>query len=1310
MSAVPVVLPDVVDYAGAWMPTNMHPITNLCFWGVGKNTNSVVLGVAWPASLVLADDCLDLYGNWRLSTNGWARLAQIDVGAAVSNAVVDVPFSLFPTNAMGEAAFFRLASQDDADGDGLSDAYEAWSAGTDPSVSDTDGDGMADGDEIDAGTDPILADTDGDGLSDGEEIGSVIKIEDFMWHDTYGLTTLYGDGHVVRPGFRFYEWWSDSVYDNVPQGYVVFGVPLAKMMTFETGYVAFAAPEDYFSWCMPNGPKPLNEDVFNPGTFMIAPYWGNTMLCDSSTNSYIRCGVVSNGSYVVEFHDVRKSQNSPLGMTYQVIIPPGTGDVIRVSYLSADWDLDGNGAVVGVQNTRMVLMNGYYNLTWDFARRGPILPHTTVEFRFGHGTDPLSADTDMDGIADGAEVGAIGTDPINADTDGDWLTDGDEINVYNTDPLLSDSDGDGLLDGWELSNGLDPLSAIGDVGEFGDPDGDGVDNAAEFRLGTNPQDADTDDDGLLDSQEIVCPSFVDTLPWLELQNATNVINALNVSANGICLALPEPLVIQGVAATSITLGKNCVLLFNRSGYGRPDLIQPGYAQDGYLWDTNCFAVVPYYGQDTSIQMRPYDPPSVRIGTAEYNGSGYVVVEYANVRCSTNLLSFQVAVPTGRVDRICIRYAGEVGETLGNGHGYVGLQTFGDCEYFSCDRRVKMGICDRYAMSFIVGSGSNPTVVDSDGDGLSDCTEVNVYGCDPRFDDTDGDGMPDGWEIGNALNPCSREGIDGASGDVDQDGLCNYDEYCIGCNPLVSDTDGDGVLDFAEIMNGANPTDGGDGGRPSASYPYRGFTFNVDGDYAAWQMTIEGVGPVDSQVETVSMASPGAGSNKLKVLQKGNSYRLSMEWLNSDGHTDPYWYCWQARINGLPTTQSYQSYSSTRLPGNETVCGQGWMAENESGLLTSHVHTYDGAGGNIAGSLQSLLHVYQCNVTICDPDDDAWNELDASRVLLDDEDLRIRIRIAPAIATLDLCRLAMGSNICVKTFGTCPMGVDIPIEAADFSVYSDHSEIRVTKTRQQLVSLGLLPQNDDDGVDEMAWLDMANLSESSGQNLSDSLAFATLGYVDRGQASNDSTQTLESNPQNSIPSESYFKAAGREVISVSYDCHDSSKRQIMNQSDWFYFSGHGSHATGTIQGGFTPSMATQYWNRDLDCAIIAGCAVLDVRNYRFNSLGLLYRWKHWDWKGAYPGEIWEGIGVKYLLGYALRAPLDTDGGSSIAAEFVANIRSGKDVITAWRNANDTAKGRNACVIDCSKTPHQFWFWDESSGSPVWTKKEKGTVSW
>lgn len=62
---------------------------------------------------------------------------------------------------------------------------------------------------------------------------------------------------------------------------------------------------------------------------------------------------------------------------------------------------------------------------------------------------------------------------------------------------------------------------------------------------------------------------------------------------------------------------------------------------------------------------------------------------------------------------------------------------------------------------------------------------------------------------------------------------------------------------------------------------------------------------------------------------------------------------------------------------------------------------------------------------------------------------------------------------VKTSGTCPSGVDIPITAASFSVHSDHSEIRMTKTRQQLKTLGLLLQNDEDGVDEMAIYDVGS---------------------------------------------------------------------------------------------------------------------------------------------------------------------------------------------------------------------------------------------
>ena len=64
-----------------------------------------------------------------------------------------------------------------------------------------------------------------------------------------------------------------------------------------------------------------------------------------------------------------------------------------------------------------------------------------------------------------------------------------------------DSDGDGLPDEWELQYGLDPYSAIGDDGAYGDPDGDGLINLYEFLAGTNPQAPDTDNDGISDYNE-----------------------------------------------------------------------------------------------------------------------------------------------------------------------------------------------------------------------------------------------------------------------------------------------------------------------------------------------------------------------------------------------------------------------------------------------------------------------------------------------------------------------------------------------------------------------------------------------------------------------------------------------------------------------------------------------------------------------------------------------------------------------------------------------------------------------------------------
>lgn len=120
-------------------------------------------------------------------------------------------------------------------------------------------------------------------------------------------------------------------------------------------------------------------------------------------------------------------------------------------------------------------------------------------------TNPTVADTDGDGRTDGAELNTAPlTDPSDPDSDDDGLNDGVEVNTHGTDPNNADSDSDTLPDGWEIANQLNPVSAAGDHGEFGDPDMDGLLNPGEYNNGTNstnPRDPDSDDDGYNDFQE-----------------------------------------------------------------------------------------------------------------------------------------------------------------------------------------------------------------------------------------------------------------------------------------------------------------------------------------------------------------------------------------------------------------------------------------------------------------------------------------------------------------------------------------------------------------------------------------------------------------------------------------------------------------------------------------------------------------------------------------------------------------------------------------------------------------------------------------
>ncbi|MEQ9299086.1 MAG: T9SS type A sorting domain-containing protein [Cyclobacteriaceae bacterium] len=112
--------------------------------------------------------------------------------------------------------------------------------------------------------------------------------------------------------------------------------------------------------------------------------------------------------------------------------------------------------------------------------------------------------------------------------------------------------------------------------------------------------------------------------------------------------------------------------------------------------------------------------------------------------------------------------------------------------------------------------------DTDGDGLPDSDEINLYDTDPNDSDTDDDGLTDGFEVDNidAGDPGDdATGFDPLDPDVDDDGLLDGQETAAGLNsildnvlnpsvlsPFISDSDDDGLDDGEEYNNENQATD------------------------------------------------------------------------------------------------------------------------------------------------------------------------------------------------------------------------------------------------------------------------------------------------------------------------------------------------------------------------------------------------------------------------------------------------------------------------------------------------------------------------
>jgi hypothetical protein len=563
-------------------------LTGLSLTGIACGTNGVTLSAAWPTNTVISGDALDIFFSRSLLPQAWTNRWWAAVEPAAGGVDITIPQSDLPpvpdapapacftniapsaydpgviytnivcTKAIRPAVsgFFRLADLADTDGDGLTDAAETWTHGTNPGLADTDGDGLTDGAEISLGTSPVNPDTDGDGMPDDWEIvGGLDPLDSAdacaepdadglpnTWEFRIGTDPLDSDtdGDGVPDGTEA-AWWEAAAplpWFDVSDGtavlvdaYLNYGLlpatlpfPVRLGGTVCTNALLDVKGVAYFI----DRFKPVDERLFwrydnsvlaedSPLTdnhFAVAAYWDNLRASTATPASRITVADVATNDArycVIEYRNMSFSFFQSLTrISFQIVIPAGSTNSVYVRYSDPAGDNIGASATLGAQGPGAAI-NIPVSYNQPFITDG-----LTLAYHFGSGGSPLLRDTDGDGLEDGTEI-ALGTSPANPDSDGVGLTDAEEV-ALGTDPLKRDTDGDGMPDGWEVFHGFNPLAVQtdGTHGVGDDPDGDGLANLQESLYDTDPFKADTDDDGLADGEEITLQATwpcLDPLAW-----------------------------------------------------------------------------------------------------------------------------------------------------------------------------------------------------------------------------------------------------------------------------------------------------------------------------------------------------------------------------------------------------------------------------------------------------------------------------------------------------------------------------------------------------------------------------------------------------------------------------------------------------------------------------------------------------------------------------------------------------------------------------------------------------------------------------
>ena len=405
---------------------------------------------------------------------------------------------------------------------------------------------------------------------------------------------------------------------------------------------------------------------------------------------------------------------------------------------------------------------------------------------------PLDPDSDNDGIADGTEQGVTTPHPDTDQTAGNFIPDADPASTTN--PLDPDTDDGGVTDGNEDSNANGQV----DIGETNpaagngiddipplDSDNDGLSDDFENEIGSNPNDADTDDDGVLDGDEY--NGAFDT-------DGDGAINILDPDSD-------NDLLFDGT----------------ERGITTPDA-DTDVGEGNFVADADPSTTTSMLDPDT-------DDGGVRDGIEDTDRDG----EVDNGERDPNNPADDGDGP-GAVDDDGDGLSNEEEEALGSDPNDADTDDDGVVD----GDEVQPGSdVDNDGLSAVLDP-------DSDNDGITDGTESGVTTPDADTDESAGNFTPDA-DPSTTTDPNDRDTDNGGVGDGQEDTNKNGQIDAGEGDPndpaddgAITDTDGDGLTDDEEAFAGSDPND--------ADSDDDGV---IDGDEANWNLDTDGDGDINA---------------------------------------------------------------------------------------------------------------------------------------------------------------------------------------------------------------------------------------------------------------------------------------------------------------------------------------------------------------------------------------------------------------------------------------------------------------------------------